>query len=109
GSRDGTTSAAMRAQVMAARAVQEARFLNSKTRRNAEMTTREIRQFCQLNDAGINLLRSSIQDMGLSARAHDKILRVARTIADLDGSHAISSEHINEAVNYRMLDRQFWN
>jgi magnesium chelatase family protein len=109
GSRDGTTSTAMRDQVMAARAVQGARFLNSKTRCNAEMSTREIRQYCQLNDAGMNLLRNSIQEMGLSARAHDKILRVARTIADLDGSAEINSEHVSEAVNYRMLDRQFWS
>ena len=55
------------------------------------MTTREIRQHCQLNDAGTNLLRSSIQEMGLSARAHDKVLRVARTIADLDGSAEITA------------------
>jgi magnesium chelatase family protein len=55
------------------------------------------------------LLRNSIQEMGLSARAHDKILRVARTIADLDGSAEIHSEHVSEAVNYRMLDRQFWS
>ncbi len=81
----GTTSAVMRDHVMTARAVQEARFLRSKTRQNAEMSTREIRQHCQLSDTGMNLLRSSIQEMGLSARAHDKILRVARTIADLDG------------------------
>jgi magnesium chelatase family protein len=109
GPRDGTTSAVMRDHVMAARAVQEARFLRSKTRQNAQMSTREIRQYCQLSDAGMNLLRSSIQEMGLSARAHDKILRVARTIADLDGSAEIQPEHLNEAVNYRMLDRQFWS
>jgi magnesium chelatase family protein len=109
GSRDGTTSTVMRDHVMSARAIQEARFLNSKTRQNAQMTTREIRQHCQLNDAGMNLLRSSIQEMGLSARAHDKVLRVARTIADLDGQHDILPEHISEAVNYRMLDRQFWS
>src|SRR5262245_30852918 len=107
--RDGSSSATMRDQVIAARAVQEARFLGSKTRRNAQMTTREIRQYCQLNDAGMNLLRSSIQEMGLSARAHDKVLRVARTIADLDGSAEIMPEHASEAVNYRMLDRQFWS
>jgi magnesium chelatase family protein len=106
---NGTSSAMMRDQVMAARAVQAARFLNSKTRHNAQMSTREIRQFCHLDDAGTNLLRSSIQEMGLSARAHDKILRVARTIADLDGSAEIRPEHLNEAVNYRMLDRQFWS
>jgi magnesium chelatase family protein len=106
---DGTTSAIMRDQVMAARAVQEARFLRSKTRRNALMTTREIRQHCQLSDAGMNLLRTSIQELGLSARAHDKVLRVARTIADLDGRAEIMAEHVSEAVNYRVLDRQFWS
>jgi magnesium chelatase family protein len=107
-SQGGTSSTAMRDQVMTARAVQEARFLKSKTRRNAQMSTREIRQYCQLSEPGMNLLRTSIQEMGLSARAHDKVLRVARTIADLDGQPTIHHEHINEAVNYRMLDRQFW-
>jgi magnesium chelatase family protein len=105
----GSTSAVMRDHVVAARAVQEARFLQSKTRSNAEMSTREIRQHCQLSDAGSNLLRTSIQEHGLSARAHDKVLRVARTIADLDGSADIQVEHVSEAVNYRMLDRQFWS
>jgi magnesium chelatase family protein len=109
GAQPGTSSTAMRDHVMAARAVQDARFLNSKTRRNAAMTTREIRQHCQLNEPGMNLLRTSIQELGLSARAHDKVLRVARTIADLDGSGEIQSEHVSEAVNYRMLDRQFWS
>lgn len=105
----GTSSTAMRDNVMSARAVQEARFLTSRTRRNAQMSTREIRQYCQLNEPGANLLRTSIQEMGLSARAHDKVLRVARTIADLDGRTEIMSEHVSEAVNYRMLDRQFWS
>jgi magnesium chelatase family protein len=109
GPRDGSTSTAMRDQVISARGVQQARFLHSKTRRNAQMTTREIRQHCQLNDAGLNHLRVSIQELGLSARAHDKVLRVARTIADLDGSAEIMPEHVSEAVNYRVLDRQFWS
>ncbi len=108
-SQSGTTSAVMRDHVMSARAVQEARFLQSKTRRNAQMSTREIRQHCQLNEAGMNHLRTSIQELGLSARAHDKVLRVARTIADLDGRAEIQPEHVSEAVNYRMLDRQFWS
>jgi magnesium chelatase family protein len=109
GPRDGSTSESMRNQVISARAVQQARFSSSKTRCNADMSTREIREHCKLNDAGTNLLRSSIQEMGLSARAHDKVLRVARTIADLDGSQALLPEHVSEAVNYRMLDRQFWS
>jgi magnesium chelatase family protein len=109
GPREGSTSEAMRDQVISARAVQAVRFLSSNTRCNADMSTREIREHCKLSDAGTNLLRSSIQEMGLSARAHDKVLRVARTIADLDGSGEILSEHLSEAVNYRMLDRQFWS
>jgi magnesium chelatase family protein len=55
------------------------------------------------------MLESSVNEQGLSARAHDKILRVARTIADLDDSDEISQDHVGEAVNYRMLDRRFWN
>jgi magnesium chelatase family protein len=108
-SQAGTSSTLMRDHVMSARAVQQARFLNTATRTNAHMTSRQIREHCRLTDAGTNLLRSSIQEMGLSARAHDKILRVARTIADLDGQADILPEHVSEAVNYRMLDRQFWS
>jgi magnesium chelatase family protein len=108
-SQSGTSSAAMREQVLAARTLQTARFANSRARSNAQMTTRQIREYCQLNDAGTSLLRGSIQESGLSARAHDKILRVARTIADLDGQRDILPEHVSEAVNYRLLDRQFWS
>jgi magnesium chelatase family protein len=105
----GTSSTVMRDQVISARAVQRARFLDSRSRVNADMTTREIRQHCRLSDASSQLLRQSIEEMGLSARAHDKILRVARTIADLDGQSDIWPEHVSEAVNYRVLDRQFWS
>jgi magnesium chelatase family protein len=105
----GTSSATMREAVLAARAVQTARFANSTARSNAHMNSRQIRAHCQLNDAATNLLRSALQESGLSARAHDKILRVARTIADLDGQPDILPDHVSEAVNYRMLDRQFWS
>jgi magnesium chelatase family protein len=108
-SQGGTSSAAMREHVLTARAIQTTRFAGSATRANAQMSSREIRQYCQLCDAGMNLLRNSLQETGLSARAHDKILRLARTIADLDAQAAILPEHINEAVNYRLLDRQFWS
>ncbi len=105
----GTSSAEMREQVLAARAIQATRFAHSRVRTNAQMTTRQIREHCQLGAAATHLLRVSIQESGLSARAHDKILRVARTIADLDAKADILPEHVNEAVNYRMLDRQFWS
>jgi magnesium chelatase family protein len=77
-------------------------------RYNAQMSTRQIREHCQLSAECMNLLKSAVNEMGLSARAHDKILRVARTIADLDVSETIEPPHISEAINYRMLDRQMW-
>jgi magnesium chelatase family protein len=72
------------------------------------MTSRDIRRFCPLDERCTDLLKSSINDLGLSARAHDKILRVARTIADLRGSEAVRIPDVQEAVNYRMLDRNLW-
>jgi magnesium chelatase family protein len=104
----GTSSAQMRAQVNQAREMQRGRFAGTSSRTNAHMSHRQIRQFCQLDEAGSNLLRTTMTEMGLSARAHDKVLRVARTIADLASSEQIKHEHLHEAVNYRMLDRQLW-
>jgi magnesium chelatase family protein len=106
--RAGTSSADMRAVVIAARKLQEARFARSRARYNAQMTSRQIRQHCKLDEASLNLLKASVNELGLSARAHDKILRVARTIADLDQSDEVRSGHVSEAINYRMLDRQMW-
>ncbi len=105
----GTSSVQMRESVAAARAVQRRRFAGTTTRNNAHMSHRQIRTHCMLDDAGVNLLKASMTELGLSARAHDKILRVARTIADLDNIEAIASLHVSEAINYRMLDRQMWS
>src|SRR5579872_846512 len=104
----GTTSRQMREQVVAARDAQKRRFQNERTTLNGRMTPRQIRRHCRLDPAAESLLKSAMEEMGLSARAHDKILRVARTIADLDKSEAISSNHLNEAINYRTLDRNYW-
>lgn len=104
----GTSSEEMRALVIAARQCQEARFIDSQTRYNAQMTSRQLRRYCPLCREGRELMRNSVADMGLSARAHDKIIRVARTIADMEGSETILVEHLHEAINYRMLDRQIW-
>jgi len=106
--RAGTTSAAMREMVVQARAVQSRRFAHSKTRYNGQMTSRQVRQFCRLSEECQELLRASVQELGLSARAHDKVLRVSRTIADLAGSEHILAEHLGEAIHYRLLDRQLW-
>jgi magnesium chelatase family protein len=107
----GTDSATMRQQVEVARIRQAERFrqLDSVKQTNGQMTSRQVRQVCTLDAASRDLLESSVAEQGLSARAHDKILRVARTIADLDDSDAIRQEHLGEAVNYRTLDRKFWN
>lgn len=106
--RGGTSSAQMREDVVKARATQSSRFGSGRVRYNAQMSTRQIRQFCKLDDACQEMLRASVNDMGLSARAHDKVLRVARTIADMEGSEQICQHHLQEAVNYRLLDRQMW-
>jgi magnesium chelatase family protein len=107
-SRAGTSSDQMREAVLAARARQAARFAGSATRANARMHSRQIREFCRLEPAAAELLRAAVADLGLSARAHDKVLRVARTIADLDAAEAIGCGHVSEAINYRLLDRGLW-
>ncbi len=104
----GTPSSQMRAEVRAARQIQAERFRGAKIRYNGDMSHRMVRRFCALDDEGRNLLRGAMNELGLSARAHDKILRVARTIADLARSEAIRPEHLSEAINYRILDRQLW-
>ena len=104
----GTSSQDMRGQVVAACKIQEQRFTASRGRCNAQMASREIRRFCPLDKESIELLKSSVNDLGLSARAHDKVLRVARTIGDLNGSPSVRPDDIREAVNYRMLDRSIW-
>jgi len=88
-----------------ARQVQLGRFKSSSVHTNAQMTTGHIKEFCELDDNGRDLLKKAIETLGLSARAHDKILKIARTIADLAGSEDIESAHIAEAIGYRALDR----
>ncbi|MCA9220008.1 MAG: YifB family Mg chelatase-like AAA ATPase [Planctomycetales bacterium] len=106
--RSGTSSETMREEVVAARRLQTERFRGSHTRYNAQMNSRQVRQFCRLTESGMNMLRTSLNELGLSARAHDKILRVARTIADLDNSETLQDQHLSEAINYRVLDRSLW-
>ena len=98
------SSAEIRARVEAARELQNGRgFYNSR------MPSRMIRKLCALDAAGERTLEMAVRRMSLSARAHDRLLKVARTIADLDHAEAISAKHIAEAVQYRSLDRNYWN
>ena len=105
----GESSAQIRDRVIVARQRQHARFAGKpKVTCNARMGTRELKQFCELSEATKDLLKFAMTDLNLSARAYDRILKVARTIADLAGSENIASEHVSEAIQYRSLDRQMW-
>jgi magnesium chelatase family protein len=104
----GESSAAIRQRVEKARVRQRERFAGTKAHGNAHMNARQIREFCQVSRDGMTLLRAAIDQMNLSARAYDRILKVSRTIADLAGEESIGIAHIAEAVQYRALDRKFW-
>ncbi|MGH9632741.1 MAG: ATP-binding protein, partial [Bryobacteraceae bacterium] len=100
----GVSSADMRERVQAARAVQQDRgFYNS------QIPARMLRNLCALDESGERTLEMAVRRMSLSARAHDRILKVARTIADLAGSPSVSAKHLAEAVQYRSLDRSYWS
>jgi magnesium chelatase family protein len=102
-------SAAVRSRVIEARSRQTARFRGEKkTYSNAQMSSKMIRKFCVINEDGEKLMENAITRLGLSARAHDRILKVARTIADLDASDDIEPRHLSEAIQYRTLDRTYW-
>ncbi len=103
------SSEAIRARVIEARALQVARFEDMEgVFSNAMMPSQVAKQFCEINDLGRKLLKTAMEKLGLSARAFDRILKVARTIADLAGAENISPEHIAEAIQYRSLDRENW-
>ncbi|MEJ5245889.1 MAG: YifB family Mg chelatase-like AAA ATPase [Bacteroidota bacterium] len=102
-------SSAIRERVINARAIQSKRFENeTNVFKNADMNTKLIRKYCSLDEQSQSLMKMAMTKLGFSARAYDRILKVARTIADLAGDQDISSSHISEAIQYRSLDRQYW-
>jgi len=106
---DTEDSAAVRERVCRARAIQTARYAGEKrVFSNAHMPPKMIRKFCAISDDGEKMLENAISRLGLSARAHDRILKVARTIADLDASESLETRHLGEAIQYRTLDRTYW-
>jgi len=107
--RRGESSKIIRNRVSKAREIQTQRFSdNEKVHYNAQMTVKQIRKHCALNDASKTLLKTAMDSLNLSARAYDRILKVARTIGDLEGVESISPDHIAEAIQYRSLDREGW-
>lgn len=102
-------SSNIRERVINARQVQSARFEESRSVYcNAQMSSRMIREYVQIDEAGSTLLKNAMEKLGLSARAYDRILRVSRTIADLEGSTSVQAHHLSEAIQYRSLDRESW-
>jgi magnesium chelatase family protein len=109
GDRTGETSAQIRERVVAARQRQQTRFAHKpRITCNARMGPKELKDFCVLDETAKELLKFAMSDMNFSARAYDRILKVARTIADLAGTENVLSDHVSEAIQYRSLDRQIW-
>ncbi len=105
GKQHGTDSATMRDQVVRARSLQATRFPDGTM--NASMSSKQMKEQCDLSDPCLLLMKQAMDELGLSARAYDKVRRVARTIADIDGSEKIGEQHLAEAIQYRLLDRRF--
>jgi magnesium chelatase family protein len=109
GNNEIESSACVRERVVKARGVQLDRYRSEKgTYSNSQMAPRLIRKYCAISADGEKLLESAIAKLGLSARAHDRILKVSRTIADLDSAESIAPKHLSEAIQYRTLDRTYW-
>jgi magnesium chelatase family protein len=104
---DGETSATIRERVIASRNIQSKRF-DGKIACNARMQPRDLQRHCALDNSTRDLLKMAMEELDLSARAYDRILKVARTIADLAGAQTLGVEHVSEAIQYRSLDRQIW-
>ena len=105
----GESSADIRERVLATRQVQQKRFSDiPKVHSNADMGPKQLRAHCELDTEAEGMLKMAINELNFSARAFDRILKVSRTIADLEHSDIIRANHVGEAIQYRTLDRQFW-
>ena len=105
---NGESSDSVRERVNEARSIQLKRFENSGNYSNSQMSNAQLSEYCKIDTSSEELLRTAFRKLGLSARAYTRILKVARTIADLDKSEKILKKHIAEAIQYRSLDRSYW-
>ena len=105
---DEEKSDAIRKRVITARELQNKRFEELPLYSNAQMESNLIRKYCEIDSKGSELLKNAMAKLNLSARAYDRILKVSRTVADLEGSETIEIEHLAEAIHYRSLDRENW-
>ena len=106
----GECSESMRERVVQAREIQRERFGKKiKVRCNSRMSSKQIKTYCELDEAGEGMMQMAMTELNLSARAYDRILKVSRTIADLAGSEQVQAEHVAEAIQYRTLDRSMWS
>ncbi len=107
--RQSEKSEDIRLRVIKARAIQAERYKDQEgVYANAQISSKQLQEICVINQAGQNLLKTAMERLNLSARAYDRILKVSRTIADLEGSIDIKTEHLAEAIQYRSLDRDNW-
>jgi magnesium chelatase family protein len=105
----GESSEKIRERVIQGRKIQQERFKgSSKVPCNAAMRAKDLQKYCRIEDDAQNLLKMAINELHFSARAYDRILKVARTIADLEEAETIKTSHVSEAIQYRSLDRQYW-
>ncbi|HWQ76411.1 MAG TPA: YifB family Mg chelatase-like AAA ATPase [Syntrophomonas sp.] len=105
----GESSAVLREKVLQARDIQQKRFTRHKFKLNSQMRPADVKRFCRLDEGSSTLLKNAFDRLKMSARAYDRILKVARTVADLDGAADIKLQHLAEAMQYRSLDRKYWH
>ncbi|MFH1622772.1 MAG: ATP-binding protein, partial [Candidatus Omnitrophota bacterium] len=106
--KDAETSVVIKVRVEKARAIQQERFKSERILCNAQMNSKLIKKYCLLDNEARELLKMAMLELGLSARAYDKVLKIARTVADFENSDTINPSHISESIQYRSLDRQLW-
>jgi magnesium chelatase family protein len=106
--REEETSEMIRTRVMNAKKIQEKRFSGESISFNSQMKPKHLKKYCRLDKCSLTLIESAFKTMSLSTRAYSKILKVARTIADLDNSSNVEERHVAEAIQYRVLDRKYW-